>query len=89
MVLIVVSGFDESMMKLMWFSTHSYITTIQKVKECVDIYLHSHNIFMTWCLVKYRDNFIFTFAFTFLRFKYILVLIVIRRRKQKLNRKVV
>jgi hypothetical protein len=30
-----------------------------EVKECVELYIHSPNVFVTWCLVKYRDNFTF------------------------------
>jgi hypothetical protein len=35
-----------------------------EVKECVELYLHSHNT-SSWrgALVKNRDNFIFTFTF--------------------------
>jgi hypothetical protein len=33
-----------------------------EVKECVEIYLHSPNVFMAWCVVKQRD------AFTFIPF---------------------
>jgi len=32
-----------------------------EVKECVELYLHSPNAFMAWCLVKHRDSFTFTF----------------------------
>jgi hypothetical protein len=28
--------------------------------ECMELYLHSSNVFMVWCLVKHRDNFTFT-----------------------------
>jgi hypothetical protein len=31
-------------------------------QECVELYLHSQYIFMTWCLVKHRDKFTFTFC---------------------------
>jgi hypothetical protein len=32
-----------------------------EVKECEELYFHSpQNAFMAWCLVKHRDNFIFT-----------------------------
>jgi hypothetical protein len=31
-----------------------------EVKECVELYLHSHYAFMAWCLIKHRDNFTFT-----------------------------
>jgi len=34
-----------------------------EVKECMELYLHSHYVFMSLCLVKHRDNFAFTFSF--------------------------
>jgi hypothetical protein len=33
-----------------------------KVKDCVELYLHSQYAFMAWCLVMHRGNFIFTFT---------------------------
>jgi hypothetical protein len=27
------------------------------VKECVEVYLHTPNVFMAWCLVNYGENF--------------------------------
>jgi hypothetical protein len=38
------------------------IPSSTKVKECVELYLHSQYTFMAWCLVKHRDNFTFTFT---------------------------
>jgi hypothetical protein len=38
---------------------HSPPSSIE-VKECVELYLHSQYVFMTWCLVKHRNNFTFT-----------------------------
>jgi hypothetical protein len=36
-----------------------------EVKECVELYLHSQYVFLAWCLVKHRENFIFfTLHFT-------------------------
>jgi hypothetical protein len=35
---------------------HSPLSSAE-VKECVDLYLHSPIRFMTWCLVKHKDNF--------------------------------
>jgi hypothetical protein len=37
-----------------------------EVKECVEIYLHSPEVFMEWCLVKHRDNFTFTFYINYI-----------------------
>jgi len=34
-------------------------------KECMELYLHSPNVFMAWCLVKHRDNFTLPFAMLF------------------------
>jgi hypothetical protein len=42
---------------------HSPPSSVE-VKECVELYLHSPNLFMAWYLVKHRD---FTFTVLHLR----------------------
>jgi hypothetical protein len=38
----------------------------------MELYLHSsiYHIFVEWCVIEHKDNFIFTFAFTFTSQKY-------------------
>jgi hypothetical protein len=40
-----------------------------EIKECVELYLHSRNVFMAWCLVKHRDNLTFCLYFLVARTK--------------------
>jgi hypothetical protein len=46
--------------------TAGEVPTSAKVKECMELYLHSPNMSswhgMAWRLVKHRDNFTFTFT---------------------------
>jgi len=51
-------GTEGSFPRVMKLTAHLLLVLRSK---CVALYLHLHYVFMTWCLVKFRDNFTFTF----------------------------
>jgi hypothetical protein len=52
---------------------HSPPSSIE-VKECLELHLHTQYVFMAWCLVKHRDDFI---LLLFIIFIFIIVIIII------------